>query len=166
MLSLIERVIFLKQVPFFKEMTIEQLRILANISEETSFGEETTILAEGDLCDSLHVVVSGRVSLQRQNRRRRSKSITRIATLTSRDYFAEYSLFDNKPNDADAIALDPTSLLLVRQQPLMALIKHQPDLSLVLLRVLSQRLREANDKLAQRSTSKPKQLFDLYDEFK
>lgn len=166
MLSLIEKVIFLKQVPFFEEMTIAQLRVLASISEEVDYDKDAQIFAEGEYSNALHVVVSGKVSIQRQNRRRRSNSITRLSTLESRGYFAEMSLFDNKPNDTDAVALEPSSLLLVRQPPLMALIKHQPDLSLVLLRVLSQRLREANDRLAQRSTSKPKQLFDLYDEFK
>ncbi len=163
MLTTIEKVIFLKQVSFFQEMTINQLRTLASISEEVSYEEGHKILAEGEHGDALHVVVSGRVAIQRQVKEQGSLAITRLNTLRSRDYFAEMSIFDNQAHDADAIALEPTTLLLVRQRPLVALIKHQPQLSLSLLKVLSQRLRRANSLIASKSGSKSKALVELYD---
>ncbi|MGB0387609.1 MAG: cyclic nucleotide-binding domain-containing protein [Ardenticatenaceae bacterium] len=163
MLTTVEKVIFLKQVSFFQEMTINQLRTLASISEEVSYEEGEQILAQGEDADALHVVVSGRVAIQRQVKRRDKLSIIRLTTLRPRDYFAEMSIFDNQPYGADAVALEATSLLLVRQRPLVALIKHQPELSLSLLKVLSQRLRHANDLIASKSGSKPKALVDLYD---
>lgn len=159
MLTTVEKVIFLKQVSFFKEMTITQLRTLANISEEINYEKGQKILIEGEFGDALHVVISGKVAIQRQER----STITRLITLRSRDYFAEMSIFDNQAHDADAIALEYTTLLLVRQRPLVALIKHQPELSLSLLKILSQRLRQANSLIALKSGSKPKALVELYD---
>ena len=161
MLTTIEKVIFLKEVPFFQDMTIDQLRILAGISEEVTHEQGQRIFAQGEYGDALHIIVSGRVAIQQAGRRR--GSITRLATLGPKEYFAEMSIFDNAPHSADAVALEPTELLLVRQAPLVALIKHQPDLGLSLLKVMSQRLRQANAQLAEKTQAKPKELVDLYD---
>jgi CRP-like cAMP-binding protein len=163
MLTVLERVIFLKEVPFFQGMTISQLRILATISEEVTYEEGKQIFAEGEYGDTLYVVVSGSIAIQQQVKRRRTASITRLATIGPREYFAEMSIFDNEAHPAEAVALKPTRLLLVRQAPLVALIKRQPDLGLDLLRVMSQRLREANAQIAEKTRPKTKELLDFYD---
>jgi hypothetical protein len=162
MLTPIEEVIFLKEVPFFQGMTINQLRVLADISEEVSYGAGQQIFAEGESGDALFVIVSGQVAIQRRGKGER---ITRLATLGPREYFAEMSIFDNEPYSADAVALKPSQLLLIRQEPLVALIKHQPDLALDLLKVFSQRLRQANAIISEKTETKPKPLLDLYDKF-
>jgi CRP-like cAMP-binding protein len=165
MLTMIEKVIFLKNVPFFQGMTIGQLRALASISDEVEFTEGQTIFKEGEYGSTLYVVISGQVAIQRQGLNRRSTSITRLATLGPREYFAEMAIFDNEPHLADAVVLAPTELLLVRQEPLIALIRTQPDLALGLFKVLSLRLRHTNELLAEKTQAKPKQLMDLYDQF-
>jgi len=165
MLTTIEKVIFLKEVPFFQGMTIDQLRVLASISEELVCAEGQKIFAEGEYGDALYVVISGQVAIQRQTKRGSRTSITRLATLGPREYFAEMSIFDNEPYSADAVALKPVELLLVRQNTLVGLIRHQPDLALSLLKELSRRLRKANDQIAEKTQAKPKQLMDLYDKF-
>jgi CRP-like cAMP-binding protein len=162
MLTTIEKLVFLKQVPFFQEMSIAQLHVLASISEEMDVAADETILSEGEYVDALYVLVSGRVALQRRQKRRQD-SITRLATLGPRDYFAEMSVFDNEPLSADAVALEPTRLLLVRQSPLIALIKRHPEMGLALLKVLSQRLRQVDDRFAEKVKARPKKLVDLYD---
>jgi CRP-like cAMP-binding protein len=45
----------------------------------------------------------------------------------------------------------------------MALLHRHPDLSIELIGVLSQRLREANDRIAQLTRSRPRELEKLYD---
>jgi CRP-like cAMP-binding protein len=165
MLTMIEKVIFLKNVPFFQGMTISQLRALASISDEAQFAEGQTIFKEGEYGSTLYVVLTGQVAIQRQGQARRSVSITRLATLGPHEYFAEMAIFDNEPHVADAVALVTTALLLVRQEPLIALIRTQPDLALGLFKVLSLRLRQTNELLAERTQAKPKKLMDLYDKF-
>jgi CRP-like cAMP-binding protein len=162
MLTTIEKLVFLKQVPFFQDMSIAQLHVLASISEEMDVAADEIILSEGEYVDALYVLVSGRVALQRRQKRRQD-SITRLATLGPRDYFAEMSVFDNAPLSADAVALEPTRLLLVRQSPLIALIKRHPEMGLALLKVLSQRLRQVDDRFAEKVKARPKKLVDLYD---
>ena len=69
MLSAIEKVIFLKEVPFFQGMTVEQLRVLANVCEEESFPVEARLFNEGDPGGALYIVVSGRVGIEQEKRK-------------------------------------------------------------------------------------------------
>jgi CRP-like cAMP-binding protein/HEAT repeat protein len=162
-LSTIERVIFLKEVPIFENMTIEQLRILASVSEESTYDEDEVVFAEGDTGDALYIVVSGRIGIEQKGRRK--GSVVRLATLSGRQYFGEMSIFDEEPRAASAIALEPTLLLSLRRAPLVALAREDPNLALELIRILSYRLREANRQIAAKSVSRPRELERLFDEF-
>ncbi|MDY7078289.1 MAG: HEAT repeat domain-containing protein [Chloroflexota bacterium] len=153
MLTIIEKVIYLKKVPVFQRMSIDELRLLADISEEATYTGGQQILAEGERGDGMYLIVNGKVAIQRQTPGD-TDSVTHLATLDPGEHFAEMSLFDDEPHSADAVALEPTELLLVRQAPLVAVIKRRPELALGLFRVLSQRLRRANEIIAQtQSTS-------------
>lgn len=161
-LSTIEKVLFLKEVPFFQGMTVEQLKALATVCEEGMFEANSHIFSQGDPGGALYVVVNGRVALEQE---RRKGSFARLATLAAHAYFGEMNLFDDSPRSFSAIALQDTLTLRLRREPLIALARRQPDLSLELINVLSQRLREANDRIAELTRTKPRELHKLYDQF-
>ena len=92
MLSAIEKVIFLKEVPFFQGMTVEQLRVLADVCEEEFFPAETRLFNEGDPGGILYVVVSGRVGIEQEKRK---GSFARLATVEAHAYLGEADFFDN-----------------------------------------------------------------------
>ena len=163
MLSAIERIIFLKEVPFFSEMTVAQLRALAGIAEELNFNDDDIIFREGEPGDTLYVVVSGRVGIEHEAESG-TGSVARLATLESRQYFGEMSIFDQAPHSATAIAVGRTLLLSIRREPLLTLVEGDPTLALDLIRVLSQRLREANEQLARKTKVTPRKLQKLYDQ--
>jgi len=75
------------------------------------------------------------------------------------------TLFDKGPRSAAAVAIQDTLTLRLRREPLIALARQYPDLSLELIHVLSQRLREANDRITQLTRGKPRELQKLYDQF-
>ncbi len=163
MLTTIEKVILLKEVPFFEGMTLDQLRILANISEEASYEASQRIYAQNEHGDTLYIVVSGLVAIQQPGRRR--GSVVRLATLGPKQDFGEMAIFDNAPNSAEAIAIEKADLLMVRQDTLLTLIRHYPDLAISLLKVMSERLRKAQDRIAEKTQARPKELEDLYSKF-
>lgn len=162
MLSTIEKIIFLKEVSFFGGMTVDQLKILASVCEEEVFNEDTVIFNEGDLGGALYVVVRGRVGIEREAGARKGSTL-RIGTIQAYSYFGEMTLFDNSPRTEKAVAIQDTLTLRLRREPLIALTRQYPDLSLKLINVLSQRLREANDRIAQLSTAKPRELQKVFD---
>lgn len=159
-LSLIEKVIFLKEVPFFAELSLQEVSILAGISEEVSYPAEYKIFSQGDNTKTLYLVIRGKVSVQQSTR---ASSVVRLRTLEAKNYFAETSIFDGAPHQADIVTITPVDILLIRQATLFTLIRRRPDLGLSLLKALSQRLRETYAQVAQNERAKPKKLLNLYD---
>jgi CRP-like cAMP-binding protein/HEAT repeat protein len=161
MFSVIEKIIFLKGVPFFQGMTINQLEVLANVCEEQFFAEDAPIFGQGDPGGVMYVVVSGKVGIEREAKRK--GSTVRLATYGAHDYFGEMTVFDRSPRSAAAIALQDTLTLSLRREPLIALTRQYPDLSLELINVLSQRLREANEQISQLTRTRPREIHKLFD---
>lgn len=161
MLSAIEKVIFLKNVPFFANMTVSQLQTLAGVAEEVLFETDARIFEQGDSGGTLYVVVSGKVALEQEGRRR--DSVARLGTIGPYAYFGEMNLFDDSPRSASAIAVQDTLTLKLSRDPLVALTRRYPDLSIALIQVLSERLREANEQIAGMTRAKPRALHKLYD---
>jgi HEAT repeat protein len=162
LLSAVEKIIFLKEVPFFQGMTVDQLKVLANVCEEELFEEDSRIFNQGDPGGALYVVVSGRVGIEQEKRK---GSFVRLANVEAHSYFGEMNLFDNSPRSATAIALQDTLILRLRREPLIALARQYPDLSLELINVLSERLREANDRIADLTRTRTRELQKFYDKF-
>jgi hypothetical protein len=151
MLTMIEKVVFLKQVEFFDEMPANDLRAVANVTEEAAYDPGQVIVTEGEPGDALYIVVSGRVAVQHRKRAEVERTLTELASLGPREYFGEMSLFDEAASSADVVALVPTQVLLVRRALLFALIERQPALAMDLFRVLSRRLRQANEMLVKKN---------------
>lgn len=161
MLSTIEKIIFLREVSFFEGMSVDQLKILASVAEERLFSEDAEIFAQGAPSGTLYVIVRGKVALEREGQRKGSSS--RLATLEAYGYFGEMGLFDESPTTERALAVQDTLCLAVRREPLIELTRRYPDLSLRLIKVLSKRLREVTDRLAQLTTTRPRELHKVFD---
>jgi CRP/FNR family cyclic AMP-dependent transcriptional regulator len=161
MLSALEKVLFLKEVPFFQGMTVEQLRVLADVCDEEFTPAESRLFVEGDPGGVLYVVVSGRVGIEQE---KRPGSFARLATVEAGSYLGEADFFDANPRTNSAIAIQDTLALRLRREPLIALARRHPDLSLELINVLSVRLREANDRIAELTRTRPRELHKLYDQ--
>jgi HEAT repeat protein/CRP-like cAMP-binding protein len=162
MLSIIDRIIFLKEVPFFRDMTIDELKILASVCEEQFFEKDAQIFSEGEPGGVLYVVISGRVGIEQE---KRARSFARLADIEAYSYFGEANFFDGSLRSTYAVATQDTQTLTLRVEPLLALARQNPELSLKLINVLSQRLREVNDRLADQTRARPRSLHQLYDQF-
>ncbi len=162
MLSAIEKIIFLKEVPFFQGMTIDQLKILANVCEEEMYEEDTRIYNANDPGGALYVVVNGRVGIEQE---KRAGSFARLATIEAHSYFGEANFFDSSPHTTSAVAIQDTLTLRLRREPLIALARQNPEMSLALINVLSERLRESNDRIAELTRARPRQLNKLFDQY-
>lgn len=160
-LSTIEKIIFLREVHFFEGMTVDQLKVLASVCEEELFANDAVIFNEGDPGGVMYVVVRGRVALERAGQRKGSTA--RIGTVEALSYFGEMTMFDDSPRTEKAIAIQDTLTLQLRREPLLALIRQYPDLSLKLINVLSRRLRESSDRIAQLSQVRPRELHKVFD---
>ena len=130
--------------------------------EEELFAEDALIYDEGDPGGALYVVVNGRVGIEQ---RKRAGVAARLATIEAYSYFGEMDFFDNSPRSHFAVAIQDTLVLRLRREPLIALARQQPMMSLELINVLSQRLREANDRIAELTKLRPRQVQKLFDQY-
>ncbi len=139
-LSAIEKVIFLKDVPFFQDMSIEQLGILANACEEVFYPGGERLFKEGDVGGTLYIIVNGRLAIDKEVP---GKKMIRLNTIGPFSSLGEATLFDASPRTAGCVALQDSMLLSLGREPLMALAQRHHDLSLRLINVLGEQLRTA-----------------------
>ncbi len=102
-LTTIEKVIFLKFVDIFEHATIEQLGRIAGLTEEVNFEAGETIYKEGDPGDSLYLILSGRVLIERNG--------STLRELKEKEAFGHLEVLDFHPRAATAKALDPVHAL-------------------------------------------------------
>ena len=132
----------------FAELNDEQLNRLARIGEIRTFRRKDVIFKEGDEGSHFYVVIEGAVRV--------SRTVAGIgeeafALLRRGASFGEMSVFDDCTRSADAIAHEKCELFEVEKEDLKQLFAHNRLLACSVLekmvRLLSQRLRESNDKL-------------------
>lgn len=169
MLSVIEKILLLKEIPFFQGLSLPQLHMLAGVSEETFFSAQARIFNQEDVGDALYIVVEGTVALlQAKGAGPASTARTTalpLATIAAKGYFGEMTLFDNTPHTTSAVAQQETWLLRLRREAVLALIQQTPFLAFELVKVLSQQLRAAEDRMADLARTRPRELQKFFDKF-
>jgi HEAT repeat protein len=141
-ISLIERVIFLRQVPLFADLSTADLERVAEIAEERGYADGETIAAEGELGDELHIVVEGVVRVVQD----RNGSDHELARRTAGDGVGEMSLITHTPRIASLVASGPTRTLRIGYREFESMLRERPGVALAVMRVLAQRLSEGADR--------------------
>jgi len=139
MLTSVERLLFVRGVPIFQELRDDFLVRLASVMDELSFPTNHTIFTEGQEGRSLYIVVSGQVRVHIGDRL--------LAQLDQGACFGEMSLFDAEPRSASITTLAPCECLMLTQQQLYDAIDETPGIAVNIIRLLSRRTRELNQKL-------------------
>ena len=142
--DLFDRLILLKKSPIFSMVTTDDLRVVAQAMEKQEYFAGERIFEIGDQGDHLYIFVSGKVGISLEAK---SSGNGYIATLSSGDCFGEMNLLDDLPRSATAEVIEDTSLLSLEKTRLRGLIQSYPDMSVGMLRSLSLRLRDVNQKL-------------------
>ncbi len=158
MLSSFDRLLFVRGVPIFKELRDDFLVRLASVMEELSFPSRHSIFTEGQEGRSLYIIVSGKVRVHLQTRD--------ITQLEKGACFGEMSLFDSEPRSASITTLTTCECLVLTQKQLYEAIDETPGIAVNIIKLLSRRIRELNQKLnAQRQeTTLPPVYSQLLDE--
>ena len=156
MLTSVDRLLFVRGVPIFKELRDDFLVRLASIMDELSFPTRHTIFTQGQEGRSLYILVSGRVKVHIGNRE--------LARLEQGACFGEMSLFDAEPRSASITTLEPCECLMLTQQQLYEAIDETPGIAVNIIRLLSRRIRELNIKLNSQNESTIRKVAPLVQE--
>ncbi|HEX9691000.1 MAG TPA: Crp/Fnr family transcriptional regulator [Gemmatimonadales bacterium] len=134
----------LRRVPLFAHLSDIELGRIRQAVREKGYPRGSVILFEHDPGDALYVVIGGQVKVVLIAEDGREVI---LALLKEGDFFGEMSLIDDQPRSAHVIATEDAQLLVLRRDDFLACMDDMPRIALGLLRALSRRLRQADDKI-------------------
>ena len=121
------------------------LHRLDRVAASRNLRRGETIFRQGDEAAELFVVRTGQVAIANSAPDGRESLLAR---LEPGSIFGELPLFDGHPRSADARALEPTQLSVLPYDEIRKVIDEEPGLLWALLGLLAQRLRAADEALA------------------
>jgi CRP-like cAMP-binding protein len=139
MLSSVDRLLFVRRVPIFKELRDDFIVRLTSVMHELSFPANYTIFRQGEEGRSLYIVVSGRVKVHLGNKL--------LAEVEQGKYFGEMAVFDTQTRSASATTIEPCECLELTQEQLYEAIEETPEIAVNIIRELSRLIRKLNDNI-------------------
>ncbi len=133
-----------REVPLFADLDEPDLDSLLAVATRRKFPKDSVIFFEHDPGDSLFMILSGRVKVTILSDDGREII---LSVLGEKDFFGEMSLLDNEPRSATAIAMEDTEVVILHQREFLAIVEKRPRVLVLLLAVLSSRLRKANHQI-------------------
>jgi CRP-like cAMP-binding protein len=142
-----ERIVFLRQVPFFKEMLLKEIATIALYCRTRTYLRDSVILTEGAPGKGLFIIKKGMVEITKKTPHGEEK----ISLLRENEFFGEMSLIEQVPASATVYAAeDDTELLHLEPAMFHQLLETEHkvavQLLIVIAKILSHRLRELEKK--------------------
>ncbi|MCL4515606.1 MAG: Crp/Fnr family transcriptional regulator [Firmicutes bacterium] len=134
----------LREVPLFAGMDERELTKLAGIAHERQYPKGAVLFFSDEPGDALFVIKDGSVKIYLLAGDGREKT---LAIFGKGDFFGEMALLDEGPRSAIAETLEETHLLVVDKANFTRLLESTPRMALKIIRVLTERLRQANAQL-------------------
>jgi CRP-like cAMP-binding protein len=115
--SELDRIQFLKTVPFFDRLSKRQLKRVSDIIFERTYDIDESIFEEGQPGAAMFLILDGKVAIEIC----RETSTTQLAVLEKGAFFGEMALLDDTPRSANARALERTRTLALYRNDLTGL---------------------------------------------
>jgi CRP/FNR family cyclic AMP-dependent transcriptional regulator len=109
------------------------------------------IFLESDIGETAYVIERGRVEVLK---RLDGKNV-HIAYIGPGEPFGEMSMIDEKPRSATVVAVEKTTVRELHRDEFLQTLQSQPDIAISLLKILFERLREADATILQLHRSHP-----------
>lgn len=134
----------LRRSTIFRRLTPEDRRRLAAVATLRQFEKGATLFLEGDGSDFLYTVVTGRVKVFKVTPR---GTDVILEIFGPGDPVGAVAVYESRPYPASAIALEPTTCMLVPRQAFFSLLETYPTMVRGLLVGLTHRLVELTDRI-------------------
>lgn len=128
----------LRSCQLFTGIPVEDLQKIAAVTVVKNLEKGDYLFHEGDPASGFYVVQRGGVNVHRVNAAGREQV---IHVFRAGESFAEVALASEKGYPADARATEPSQVLLVQKEGILALLRQQPELALRMLGSMSSHLR-------------------------
>jgi CRP-like cAMP-binding protein len=139
-----ERILFLRRVPLFADLAPAELKQVAGIASEYVFEDQQVLAQQGEIGAEMYIVVSGEVRVLISASP--GKEPREVARRRAGDYVGEMALICQEPRIASLVAEGRVRVLCLKQKQFESILRERPEISMAMLRILSQRLKEASAK--------------------
>lgn len=129
----------LAAVPLFSGFSKRELNRLAGDTDELTFGVGEAVVREGDLGETMFVLLEGEGKVVRSGRN--------VGTVLPGDFFGELAAIDAQPRSASVVAVTPLRVLRLFRRHLLALLRDEPKITLKLLDGIVRRVRQIDRSL-------------------
>jgi CRP/FNR family cyclic AMP-dependent transcriptional regulator len=134
----------LQKVPLFSELGPAELQRVVEVARERTYPKNSVILFEDDPGDALYVVAKGQVKVVLIGEDGREVI---LSVLGEGEHFGEMALIDDEPRSAHVIAMEDSTLVVLRREDFQPILAQTPQIGLALLKELSRRLRRVDEKV-------------------
>ncbi len=133
-MPVMDRVLFLQNVPLFEELSLADLLVIAEVAQEETFADGELLGVEGEIGEDLHIVASGTVRVETGG--------TQIARRGRGDVVGELSLITRHPRIASIVADGDVRAIRIGRREFESMVHDRPDIAIGVMRVLAHRLGE------------------------
>jgi CRP-like cAMP-binding protein len=133
--------LFLKRVPLYSSLSLDQLRTIAAHMTERNMLPDEIIFREGDRSLELYLIVSGKLDIVKHF----GATPRTLATLQAGDFFGDMAIFEDRPRSADAVGAEEGILLVLSPEHFRQVVLQDPAISFEIFRELSARLRRFDE---------------------
>ncbi len=136
--SILERVLLLREVPIFADLSPEDLQQVAEIADEQWFPDTTTIFHQGDEGNMMFIIVNGQVQVVRSVNGKDQV----LAQRGPGEFVGEMAIIESAPRSATLLTQGEVRMLAIEGDTFKQILRERPEVSLAVLRSFSRRLRE------------------------
>lgn len=142
-LSIMERILLLRRVPLLADLSPADLKRVAAIATEHHYLDGEIIFEQDEPGDEMYVVVSGEVRVLVKNENHNDKEVARRK---AGETVGEMSVISGSLRSATLAAAGDVHLLCLDQKSFEGLLRERPEVSLAVMRMLCDRLRQATQR--------------------
>jgi CRP/FNR family cyclic AMP-dependent transcriptional regulator len=146
----------LGQIHLFRNLAEEQIQALESAAERMLFKPGETIFRHGDPADWLYIIEEGGVDIVIPSE---GEEIV-LASFERGSFFGELGLFDQQPRNATARCTAEARVIGVPAEAVSRMIDESPAAARHFLRVVTQRLRAADEMLSRLQIRNPNEEMD------
>jgi len=123
----------LARIPLFATLAAAELESVASCTREIRVDPGSEVIRQGDHGTEFFVITAGALQIRVDGRA--------VNVLGAGDFLGELALLFGAPRNASAVALEPTTLLVMDKADFTALLGEHPSVETKLLAVVAQRMR-------------------------
>jgi CRP-like cAMP-binding protein len=139
-----ESLLALRRVPLLAHLSLEQLEAIGKFMTEADYMAGEVVVREGEPGNELYVMLEGEAQAFKNHGTPEEIELTTMSP-TGVGYFGEIAIFDSAPRSATVVVKRDARLLILDGVRFMDLIFQSPEISFEIFKVLTQRLRKAEE---------------------